>query len=314
VRRQGIFGMLGICLAITAVGAGCGIPSRSSTSDGGTVASPAPTASTADPSPTTGTADSPSDADFNPAHFTHSTTISHPYFPMSPGTKFRWEGHAFDDGVKVSRAIEFTVTDQTKMIDGVRTVVAQDRDITNGEAEEVELTFYAQDDSGTVWYFGEYSEEYDDNKIVKSPVWLAGLRDARPGIMMPAQPRTHTRDWAEGWGGSDLHWDDRAKVHRTGLRDCGPTGCYNDVVVLDEFNPREPGQHQLKYFAPRVGGIRTGWSGENETEREELALVSRRQLGPAALADLREDVRDEEKRAYERSPHAYAKTSPMEQR
>jgi hypothetical protein len=232
---------------------------------------------------------------------------------MVPGTQFMWKGHAFDDGERVSRAIEFTVTDMTKTINGVQTVVARDRDFTDGEPEEIELTFFAQDDFGMVWYFGEYSEEYDDKQIVKSPLWLAGLRKARAGIMMPAHPRTRTPDYAEGWGGSDLHWNDRAKVYKVGVKDCVATGCYSDVVVIDEFNPDEPGQHQLKYYAPNVGGTRTGWSGANEVEREELALTSRKTLGPDALADLREDVLDQEKRAYERSPGTYGKTAPMKQ-
>jgi hypothetical protein len=81
--------------------------------------------------------------------------------------------------------------------------------------------------------------------------------------------------------------------------------------VIDEFNPDESGQHQLKYYAPNVGGIRTGWSGAKEVEREELALASRTNLGPSALADLREDVLDEEERAYHRSPGTYGKTAPM---
>jgi hypothetical protein len=203
------------------------------------------------------------------------------------------------------------VTDMTKTINGVQTVVARDRDFTNGKAEEIELTFFAQDDFGTVWYFGEYSEEYDDKRIVKSPLWLAGLRKARAGIMMPGHPSTGTPDYAEGWGGSDLHWNDRAKVHKVGVKDCVPTGCYSDIVMIDEFNPDEPGEHQLKYYAPNVGGTRTGWSGAKEEEREELALASRKNLGPRALADLREDVLDEEQRAYHRSPGTYGKTAPM---
>jgi hypothetical protein len=308
VIHHGTWQIAGWCLAIAAFGSACaaqGQGPRTGTSV--TVATPAPTTA----SPGSESTRPPSDKDFDPRNFHDSTHITNPYFPMSPGTQFLWQGHAFDGGERVSRAIESTVTDLTKTINGVQTVVARDRDITNGEAEEIELTFFAEDDFGTVWYFGEYSEEYDDKQIVKSPLWLAGLRKARAGIMMPAQPRTRTPDYAEGWGGSDLHWNDRATVHQVGVKNCVPTGCYSDVVVIDEFNPDEPGDHQLKYYAPGVGGIRTGWSGTNEVEREELALTSRQNLGPSALAALREDVLDEEQRAYHRSPGTYGKTAPM---
>lgn len=302
----------GICLAIAVSGSACGAQEKAPLTG-----TPAGAETPADSSPTSpppiGQTQPTSDKDFDPRNFNHSTEITNPYFPMNPGTQFLWKGHAYDDGEKVSRAIEFTVTDLTKMINGVRTVVARDRDITEGTAEEVELTFYAQDDFGTVWYFGEYSEEYDDKRIVKSPAWLGGLHGAKPGVMMQAQPRTGTPDYAEGWGG-DLHWNDRAKVHQVDVKNCVPTGCYSDVTVIDEFNPDEPGQHQLKYYAPNVGGIRTGYSGKNEVEREQLALVSRTDLDPKALADLREDVLDEENRAYHRSAAKYGKTARMEKR
>jgi hypothetical protein len=305
--HQGTWRLAGLCLTIAALGSACAARGQTPpTGTSVTVATPAPTASRSAESTRP-----PSDKDFDPKNFQDSTHITNPYFPMVPGTQFLWEGHAFDDGERVSRAIEFTVTDMAKTINGVQTVVARDRDITNGQVEEIELTFFAQDDFGTVWYFGEYSEEYDDKQIVKSPLWLAGLRKARAGIMMPANPRTGTPDYGEGWGGSDLVWTDRAKVHQIGVKNCVPTGCYSDIVVIDEFNPDEPDQHQLKYYAPGVGGIRTGWSGAKEVEREELALTSRKNLGPGALADLREDVLAEERRAYHRSPGTYGKTAPM---
>ena len=54
-----------------------------------------------------------------------------------------------------------TVTDLTKVIDGVRTVVIWERDINDGRLLEGELAFQAQDDDGNVWNLGEYPEEYD---------------------------------------------------------------------------------------------------------------------------------------------------------
>lgn len=229
---------------------------------------------------------------------------------MAPGARYRWEGHAYDDGEKVSRAIEWTVTGLTKEIAGVETVVAMDRDITDGKAEEVELTFYAQDDFGTVWYFGEYSEEYDDAEIVKSPLWLAGLQRARAGVMMQAAPRIGTEDYAEGWGPA-VDWNDRARVRQVGVKQCVPTGCYQDVVIIEEFNVDEPGKSQLKYYASGVGGIRTGYRGKKETEREQLVLVSRQRLTQAELTDVEQDAQDEEARAYQRSPKVYGKTARM---
>ena len=53
---------------------------------------------------------------FDPDNFSNSAAITNPYFPMTPGTTYRWEGQAFDERDKVTRAIEFTVTNLTKEI------------------------------------------------------------------------------------------------------------------------------------------------------------------------------------------------------
>jgi hypothetical protein len=138
-----------------------------------------------------------------------------------------------------------------------------------------------------------------------------GLQKARPGITMQAQPVTGTKDYAEGWGPA-VEWNDRAKVDQVGISNCVRTGRYDDVVVIAEFNPDEPGKTQLKYYAPGVGGIRTGWRGKNEKEREELELTSRATLGDAELASVDKAMLAEENRAYSRRPHVFGSTAQME--
>lgn len=249
---------------------------------------------------------------FDPATFTRPTEVTNPWFPLVPGTRFTWQGHATDEGERVSRKVVFTVTDLTKVVNGVRTVVTYDNDYTGGELEEVELSFFAQDDDGNVWYLGEYPEEVDGDTILKTPTWIAGLHDARPGIHMPAVPRLGTPDYAMGWGGSDVHWNDRARVDQLGQEICVPLGCYSGVLVIDEFNPDEPGTHQLKFYARDVGGIRVGWRGAREVEREVLELVSLEHLSPSEMDELRRTVLAQEARAYELSPDVYGTTQPID--
>ena len=38
------------------------------------------------------------DADFDPANFSNPTAVTNPYFPLVPGTRFTWKGHALDEG------------------------------------------------------------------------------------------------------------------------------------------------------------------------------------------------------------------------
>ena len=105
-----------------------------------------------------------------------------------------------DEGNSFVRRIEFSVTDLTKEIAGVRTVVAWIVDYNDGEIVEKEIAFYAQDDEGNVWYFGEYPEEFENGEFVKASPWIHGIQDARAGIKMVAQPQLGIPSYYQGWG------------------------------------------------------------------------------------------------------------------
>ena len=250
--------------------------------------------------------------DFDPTNFGDSTNVDNRWFPLRPGTQLVFQGHATVEGKRVRRTVVFTVTDMSKMIDGVRAIVIWELDYTAGPLEEAEIAFFAQDSDGTVWNLGQYPEEYEHGKFVKAPAWIAGLHGAKPGISMHADPQTGTPSYSQGWG-PEVNWTDRAKVFETGQQTCVPAGCYDDVLVTDEFNRSEPGADQLKYYAPGIGNVRVGWSGPNEDEREVLVLVQVAHLGSQALAKVGADVLEQEARAYEISKDVYGLTPPIEQ-
>jgi hypothetical protein len=94
-----------------------------------------------------------------------------------------------------------------------------------------------------------------------------------------------------------------------GQNTCVPVKCYEDVLVIEEFEKGEPGAYQLKYYAPGVGDVRVGWRGAEEEEKERLELVEDVRLSPQALAKARADALKLEKHAYEIKEH-YRKTQP----
>ena len=98
-----------------------------------------------------------------------------------------------------------------------------------------------------------------------------------------------------------------------GRQTCVPVDCYTDVLVVDEFNPDEPGAHQLKYYAPEVGGVRVGWRGAGEEEREVLVLMSLEHLSATQMEEVRQTVLAQEARAYRISPNVYGTTQPIDQ-
>jgi hypothetical protein len=269
---------------------------------------PAATEETAEP---TEEAAEPQFPDFDPNNFESPTTIDNEWMPMQPGTKWVYEGTAVDDkGNNVDRRIEFTVTDLTKEIEGVRTVVGWIGDFTDGELTEKEIAFYAQDNSGNVWYFGEHPEDFENGKFIEAPTWIAGFQDARPGIVMMAKPQVRGPNVYQGWG-PDVGWSDYGQVEQIGQETCVPVDCYKDVLVNAEANLDEKGAFQLKYFARGIGEVRVGWKGTDAT-KEELLLVEYKQLSPEELADIHAQALELDKHAYEVSPDAYGETPPME--
>jgi hypothetical protein len=247
---------------------------------------------------------------FDSTSFVQSTRIDNPWMPLKPGTRLVYEGTSLeDDGTTVPHRIVVNVTDLTKVIAGVRTLVTWDLDYSDGEVVEAELALYAQDSSGTVWYLGEYPEEYEDGKFVAARPWIHGFQNARAGIMMQAAPRPGTPSYAEGWGPA-VDWTDRGQVEQLGQRACVPTGCYEDLLVIVESSASEPDAQQLKYYARGVGNVRVGWRGGGEKTQEVLELAKVEELDAAAMAEVRAGALALERSAYQHSPAVYAHTAP----
>ena len=247
--------------------------------------------------------------DFDRTNFDNSTTVDNTWFPLVPGTHSVFEGSAIDDGQRISRRVLTTVTDLSKEIDGVNSVVVWERDYSEGEEVEAELAFFAQDNDGNVWNMGEYPEEYEDGEFDKAPGWLAGSKGATAGIAMRAEPRLGTPSYAQGYAPPPINWIDRGRVYKVGQKSCLPVGCYEDVLVIEEFERNKPGAYQLKYYAPGVGDVRVGWRGPEEEEKEGLELVKDVRLSPQALAKARSNALKLEKHAYEIKDY-YRKTKP----
>jgi len=238
--------------------------------------------------------------------------IDNRFLPYVPGTQFHLDGSVIlEDGKPHPHRIETTVTDLTKVIDGVRTMVVFDVDIQDKKLIESELFFVAQDSDGAVWTFGEYPEEYDKGKLAGAPkTWISGVAGARAGIAMLAKPRVGTPTFLQGLA-PKVQFKDCATVFKTGQRTCVPVQCFNDVLVTDEFAPLDPaGGHQRKFFAPGVGTIKVAAAGG--VDPEALQLTKAAKLCPAEFAKVREQALKQDHRGYTVSKDVYAKTPPAQ--
>ncbi len=52
-----------------------------------------------------------------------------------------------------------------------------------------------------------------------------------------------------------------------GCQTCVPVDCYEDVLIVDEFNLDEPTFFQVKYYALGVGNVQIGSKETTRTAR-----------------------------------------------
>jgi hypothetical protein len=200
---------------------------------------------------------------FDKNNFSNSLNIDNKYFPLKSGTTFTYKGTS--DGAPTKDVV--IVTDKTKDILGVTARVVHDTVYENGKAAEVTDDWYAQDNSGNVWYLGESTKELESGSTEGS--WEAGVKGAKPGIIMEANPHVDDTYYQEFLNGVA---EDQATVIQDDASVCVPYGCFdNKVLVTKEFTALEPEVVDHKYYAPGVGDIKEETvQGGNE----KLELVS----------------------------------------
>jgi len=189
--------------------------------------------------------------------------VNNPYFPLEPGTSLIYRGET--EGVP-TRNVTY-VTNDTKVILGVTTIVVHDQAFEEGVLVEDTFDWFAQDVDGNVWYFGEDTKELDEdgNVISTEGSWEAGVDGAEPGIIMLADPKKGDRYQQEFLPGVA---EDMAQV--IGFEDsfCVPYDCFDNVLVTKEWSPLDRGVVENKYYAEGIGFISAVMvkGGEENTE------------------------------------------------
>jgi hypothetical protein len=137
---------------------------------------------------------------FNAGNFPNPPVGDNPFYSLVPGTQFIMEGRANRTGEPLPHQVIFTVTDLTKMVNGVRTIVLWDQDINDGVLVEAELAFHAQDNAKNVWVLGEYPEEYVGGQFDGAPsTWFSGQAGALGGTLVPGNPQLGTPKFLQAY-------------------------------------------------------------------------------------------------------------------
>lgn len=247
---------------------------------------------------------------FSPGNFPAPTQINNQWSPLVPGTQFVLEGRANRGGGVLPHRVVFTVTDLTKVINGVRSVVMYDVDINAGEVVEAELAFFAQDNGGNIWTMGEFPAEFEGGVFTGAPsTWISGIAGAQAGVLVPNQVSVGAPAFLQGLAPA-ISFYDCARVLKTGEKVCAAGICYDNVLVIEEWSPLEQASgHQLKYYAPGRGNIQIGAVADREAET--LVLTEVKSLSQAELTGIRQAALDLERRAYQVSD-VYRQTPPAE--
>lgn len=199
-----------------------------------------------------------------PAEFT--TEITNAYMPLVPGTALTYKG---GDEMNV-----FSVTDRTREVMGVTTIVVRDKAYANGALVEDTEDWFAQDAVGNVWYFGEATAECEGTRIVSHHgAWEAGVDGAQPGIVMLAQPQLGDYYRQEFYKGQA---EDVAKVLRLNATVTNTLGTYPNVLITEDFTRLEPELVEHKKYARDVGLV------EDQAVKGSSDLVKLVKIDPSA--------------------------------
>jgi hypothetical protein len=186
--------------------------------------------------------------------------VNNPWFPLKPGTTFVYTGEK--DGQSGRDIV--TVTNRTKLIQGVRCTAVDDRLNLHGRLAERTTDWYAQDARGNVWYFGEATAELNKAGKVTSRegTWQAGVDGAKAGIFMPAHPKvgqSFRQEYLKG------HAEDHFAVIRLSAR----------TMLTKEWTPLEPDTLDHKTYMRGIGLVKEE-TVKGGDERWKLADVRHR--------------------------------------
>lgn len=186
----------------------------------------------------------------DPAVATFSLATTNPYYPLRVGNVSILEGT--EDGVLIR--VERRVLAETQVVMGVTTRVLEARELKDGVLYEVARNFYVEAAGGTVCYFGEDVEFYENGVVVsRDGSWRAGVHDAKPGIIMPAMPKVGDAYFQEVAPDVAL---DQGRITAVGGTMTFAGTRYDNVVTVADSNPlddEDPCEEETKQYAPGVG-------------------------------------------------------------
>ena len=185
-------------------------------------------------------------AEFQVDKSTLKNTGANPYFILQPGYKLFYKGG--------TTTLVITVTNDTKLVDGVETRVIEEREEKGGKLAEVSRNYFVIDPATSdLYYFGEDVDMYKDGKITDHEgSWLAGVNGAKFGMMMPGKPKVGDKFYQERAPKVAL---DRSEIVGMNVTIETPAGKFEKCLKTDDTSDLESG-HSPKVYAPGIGLVK----------------------------------------------------------
>ena len=234
MRRIASPGTFALLVVIVLVAAGCGGDDNSSADD------QTQTATTA--------ADTQAGVDDTQAAIDKSqfsTKITHPLVPLTPVPYTELKGKEGKTKTRVTNQL----LKKTAVVDGVRVAVLVNKEYEDGELVEHTFDYFAQRSNGSVWYFGERVQNFENGKVNHEGQWIAGKGKNKPGLYMPAKPKVGQVFQQERAPGVA---EDRSTIVASGITRQTGAGTFKNCFHVKDYSPIDKNK-EYKYYCAGVG-------------------------------------------------------------
>ena len=206
-----------------------------------------------------------------PPTFTTPLTIDNPVMPFEVDGVQSHRGRSDGENTAVVALFKAATRDFSWGGGTVATRILQETEFEAGVLSEISQNFFAQADDGTVYYFGEVVDIYEDGLIVSHDgSWLVGggtLPGDPPGtgnatdptIFMPGNPEVGDQFKPE-----DLFplVDETVTILAMDVRVRVEAGRYRNAMKVRETSDLPDSDPEKKWYVPGLGPVRTKAEGE----------------------------------------------------
>ena len=219
--------------------------------------------------------------------FSDPTNVTNPLFPVSQQESVLLLGRVDGEPFRT----EVTLLPETRIIDWegqqVEVLVSQYVAYLGGRLHEVAYDFYAQDDAGAVWYFGEDVFNFKEGFIADTHgTWIAG-KDGPAAMIMPADPQVGDVYRPENIPGFVF---EEVTVKSVGRTLDGPLGPVEGGLLIEELHM--DGFTEGKTFGPGYGEFFTAGGGDVEALALAVPTDALSAPTPAELVTLESGAAD----------------------